>query len=86
MMPYVQFVSWIMRDIKRNSPGHPSNRGYVVSHIGLNADSWWDELKDFDRDDEAFFNELDLGQHDFLMKDEYDLDTYRRGEDLNNSG
>src|SRR5690606_15663467 len=48
LMPYVQFVGRIMRVVKQDAPGHPSNRGYVISHVGLNVERWWEELKDFD--------------------------------------
>lgn len=67
-MPYVQFVGRVMRVIKQNSPGHPANRGFVISHVGLNVDRWWNELKEFDQDDEAFFKELALGQHEFILQ------------------
>jgi DNA repair protein RadD len=67
LMPYVQFVGRIMRVIKQNSPGDPVNRGFVVSHIGLNVDKWWDELRSFDQDDEEFFNEMAIGEHDFIL-------------------
>lgn len=67
LMPYVQFVGRIMRVIKQDAPGDAANRGYVISHVGLNVERWWDELKEFDKDDEAFFNELALGQHDFYL-------------------
>jgi len=74
LMPYVQFVGRVMRVVKQNSPGHPANRGYVVSHIGLNVDRWWKELKEFDRDDESFFEELANGSHDFLLSNEIEND------------
>ncbi len=67
LMPYVQFVGRVMRVIKQNAPGHPANRGFVVSHVGLNVDRWWNELKEFDQDDEAFFAELAFGKHEFIL-------------------
>ncbi len=67
LMPYVQFVGRVMRVIEQNSPGHPANRGYVVSHVGLNVDRWWKELKYFDKDDESFFEKLALGTHEFML-------------------
>lgn len=80
LMPYVQFVGRVMRVIKQDSPGHLANRGYVVSHIGLNIDRWWEELKEFDQDDENFLNELALGEHEFIFDkpDESDPSPKRR--------
>ena len=38
---------------------HPDNRAYVVSHVGLNVDRWWDDLKVFDEDDgRSFFEKM----------------------------
>ena len=67
LVPYVQFVGRIMRVLEVNKPGHPDNRGYVVSHVGLNVDRWWDELKQLDQDDQAFFENLALNTGDFLL-------------------
>lgn len=67
LVPYVQFVGRIMRVIKQNSPGDVDNRGYVVSHIGLNVDRWWKELKDLDGDDQGFFEELANSDRAFLL-------------------
>ncbi|MBZ5525922.1 MAG: DEAD/DEAH box helicase family protein [Acidobacteriia bacterium] len=58
LVPYVQFVGRVMRVIKQENPGDPDNRGYVVSHVGLNVDRWWEELKGLDQDDQAFFAAL----------------------------
>jgi len=68
LMPYVQFIGRIMRVIKQNAPGELCNRGFVVSHIGLNVDRWWKELRTFDSDDEEFFAEISSGSHEFLLK------------------
>lgn len=67
LVPYVQFVGRIMRVIKQNSPGDIDNRGYVVSHVGLNVDRWWQELKDLDEDDREFFTELANSDRAFLL-------------------
>jgi hypothetical protein len=58
MVPYVQFVGRVMRVVKEGAPGDPDNRAYVVSHVGLNVDRWWDEVKQFDTDDQLVFSEL----------------------------
>jgi superfamily II DNA or RNA helicase len=67
LVPYVQFVGRIMRVIKQNKPGDVDNRGYVVSHVGLNVDRWWQELKDLDEDDQGFFEELASSDRAFLL-------------------
>jgi superfamily II DNA or RNA helicase len=69
VVPYVQFVGRIMRVVEQNSPGHPDNRGFVVSHAGLNIDRWWDELRDLDEDDQSFFEEIAKGEHNFASQD-----------------
>lgn len=52
LSPYIQFVGRIMRVIHQNSPGHPDNEGIIVSHLGLNMDKYWEDFKDFDKDDQ----------------------------------
>jgi len=66
-VPYVQFIGRIMRVLAPDSPGNPDNRGYVVSHVGLNVDRWWDEMRQLDKDDEAFFVGLANSERDFLV-------------------
>jgi DNA repair protein RadD len=68
LMPYVQFVGRIMRVIVPDAPGDRRNRGYVISHVGLNVDRWWKELRIFDKDDEKFFSEVASGDHDFMLE------------------
>jgi len=58
IVPYVQFVGRIMRVVRQDSPGHPDNRGFVVSHAGLHVDRWWEELRLLDKDDQSFFEGL----------------------------
>jgi DNA repair protein RadD len=50
---YVQFVGRIMRVIHEGEPGHHDNHGYVVSHVGLNNESKWDDFKELDFEDRA---------------------------------
>ena len=52
LSPYIQFVGRIMRVNVQNAPGHPDNRGIVVSHVGLNVDRHWDDFKQIDQDDQ----------------------------------
>jgi hypothetical protein len=51
--PYVQFVGRVMRANVQNAPGHPDNRGIIVSHLGLNIDDLWAEFKSLDAGDQA---------------------------------
>jgi type I site-specific restriction endonuclease len=67
MVPYVQFIGRIMRVIRQGAPGHPDNRGFVVSHVGLNVDRWWDELKNLDEGDQLVFKELASSERDFSI-------------------
>lgn len=58
-----------MRVTSENSPGDTDNRGYVVSHVGLNVDRWWEELKQLDADDQEFFDGLGSNDRSFLLSD-----------------
>jgi DNA repair protein RadD len=68
LVPYIQFVGRVMRVINENSPGDPDNRGYVVSHVGLNVDRWWTELKELDEDDQSFFEGLGNADRSFATE------------------
>ncbi len=61
LSPYIQFVGRIMRVTIQDSPEHPDNRGFVVSHVGLNSDPLWKEFKELDLDDEKLFRRLTSG-------------------------
>ncbi|WP_261556250.1 DEAD/DEAH box helicase [Frankia tisae] len=52
LSPYIQFVGRVMRVNADQTPGHPDNRGIVVSHVGLNIDQHWDDFKRIDQDDQ----------------------------------
>jgi DNA repair protein RadD len=67
MVPYVQFIGRIMRVTRQDAPGHPDNRGYVVSHVGLNVERWWKELKNLDGGDQLFFEELANSDRSFEL-------------------
>lgn len=67
LVPYVQFVGRIMRVIKQNAPGAPDNRGFVVSHVGLHIDRWWEELRELDKDDQLFFEGLANAATEFAL-------------------
>ncbi|MFZ5424910.1 MAG: DEAD/DEAH box helicase family protein [Patescibacteria group bacterium] len=55
LSPYIQFVGRILRVVVQNSPGHPDNYGYIVTHIGMNLDNRFEEFRAFDSDDEEFW-------------------------------
>lgn len=52
LSPYIQFVGRVMRVNKQQAPGHPDNRGIVVSHVGLNLDRHWEDFKNLDTADQ----------------------------------
>jgi len=62
LSPYVQFVGRIMRVIVQNDAQHPDNKGYIVTHIGMNLDKQMDDFKQLDREDEKFFKNLIEGK------------------------
>ncbi|MBE9566393.1 MAG: hypothetical protein IMF16_06565, partial [Proteobacteria bacterium] len=57
LSPYIQFIGRIVRLALPDSPGSPANRVYVVSHVGLNDERWWQDFTNFDKDDQQFFAE-----------------------------
>jgi superfamily II DNA or RNA helicase len=62
LSPYVQFAGRIMRVIVQNFPGHPDNRGFIVTHIGLNLDKQFDDFKQLDKEDQNYFEDLIKGK------------------------
>ena len=58
LAPYIQFVGRILRVIVQNSPGHPDNYGYIVTHAGMNLDQRLREFKLFESDDQKFWEEV----------------------------
>ncbi len=75
--PYVQFVGRIMRVIHQNSPQHPDNKGIIVSHVGLNIDHHWDDLRHIDDDDQEMIHGW-ISSTDNSMPDESALVERRR--------
>lgn len=61
LAPYVQFVGRIMRVIVQNDPTHPDNVGHIVTHLGMNLDQRLKEFKDFENDDQAFWEKVISG-------------------------
>jgi DNA repair protein RadD len=62
LAPYIQFVGRIMRVVVQNDPTHPDNLGHIVTHLGMNIDQRLKEFKQFERDDEAFWDKVIGGE------------------------
>ena len=58
LSPYVQFVGRIMRVVVQNDPIHPDNVGHIVTHLGMNLDERLKEFKQFENDDQAFWDKV----------------------------
>lgn len=63
LAPYIQFVGRVMRVVVQNDPDHPDNRGYIVSHVGLNNEARWDEFRELDLEDQALLQSWLRGQN-----------------------
>ena len=63
LAPYVQFVGRIMRVVVQNDPVHPDNVGHIVTHLGMNLDERLKEFKQFENDDQAFWEKV-IGGHE----------------------
>ena len=63
LAPYIQFVGRILRVIVQNDPIHPDNYGHIVTHIGLNLDKQLKRFKDFENDDQAFWEQVTGGEY-----------------------
>lgn len=57
LSPYIQFVGRVMRVTRQHAPGHPDNRGIIVSHIGLNLDRHWEDFKCIDAEDQQLIQD-----------------------------
>lgn len=55
---YIQFIGRIMRVNFENDPEHIDNEGFVISHVGLNNDSRWNDFRDIELADQKMFREL----------------------------
>lgn len=58
LSPYIQFVGRILRLANPGVGGSLVNKVYVVSHVGLNDERWWEDFRNFDKEDQALFAEL----------------------------
>ena len=61
LAPYIQFVGRILRVIVQNNPTHPDNYGHIVTHVGLNLDEQLKKFKQFENDDQKFWEEVTGG-------------------------
>lgn len=69
LAPYVQFVGRIMRVVVQGDPAHPDNMGHIVTHLGMNLDQRLKEFKQFENDDEAFWNSVIGGEEPEVPRD-----------------
>ena len=58
LAPYVQFVGRIMRVVVQNDPMHPDNIGHIVTHLGMNLDERLKEFRQFENDDQIFWDRV----------------------------
>jgi len=58
LSPYIQFVGRILRLANPAAGGSPANKVYVVSHVGMNDERWWEDFRNFDKEDQALFADL----------------------------
>ena len=58
LAPYIQFVGRIMRVVVQNDGNHPDNFGHIVTHLGMNLDERLKEFKEFENDDQTFWDKV----------------------------
>ncbi len=81
LAPYIQFVGRILRTVVQNDPNHPDNMGHIVTHLGMNLDERLKEFKEFEADDEAFWEKVIGGEEPEVPKAVTDGDSrLRAGE------
>ncbi|NLO07035.1 MAG: DEAD/DEAH box helicase family protein [candidate division WS1 bacterium] len=76
LSPYIQFVGRVLRVLVQNDPSAPDNQAYVVSHIGMNLDTLFEDFKILDADDRRLF-ELMLCGETVVTQDERSTDLVR---------
>jgi len=62
LAPYIQFVGRILRVVVQNDPTHPDNYGHIVTHVGLNLDEQLKKFRQFENDDQRFWEEVTGGK------------------------
>ncbi len=75
LAPYIQFVGRIMRVVVQNDVMHPDNVGHIVTHLGMNLDERLKEFKQFENDDQAFWDRVIGGDDPELPADVLDGST-----------
>lgn len=81
LAPYIQFVGRIMRVVVQNDPTHPDNMGHIVTHLGMNLDARLKEFKEFERDDQAFWDRVISGEEPEVPSDVQAGNTRLRATD-----
>ena len=61
LAPYIQFVGRVMRVVVQADPTHPDNVGHIVTHLGMNLDARLREFKQFENDDQTFWEKVISG-------------------------
>jgi len=61
LAPYIQFIGRILRVVVQNDPTHPDNYGHIVTHAGMNLDEQLKKFKQFENDDQEFWEEVTGG-------------------------
>jgi DNA repair protein RadD len=61
LAPYIQFVGRILRVIVQRDPTHPDNYGHIVTHVGLNLDEQLKKFRQFENDDQKFWEQVTGG-------------------------
>ena len=62
LAPYIQFIGRILRVVVQNDPTHPDNYGHIVTHVGMNLDEQLKRFKEFENDDQKFWEEVTAGK------------------------
>lgn len=62
LSPYIQFLGRILRLAVPDVPDSPGNHVFIVSHVGMNDERWWEDFRQFDKEDQQFFAELAAGE------------------------
>ncbi len=62
LAPYIQFVGRILRVVVPNDATHPDNYGHIVTHVGMNLDEQLKRFKEFENDDQKFWEEVTGGK------------------------
>ena len=69
LAPYIQFVGRILRVVVQNDPIHPDNYGHIVTHVGLNLDEQLKQFKQFENDDQRFWEKVTGGEEPDLPRE-----------------